>query len=284
MNSNFHRFVKEIIKQIDGSKEEKEDIYEELISHLSLSKQEFIYAGYNEKEAEQKAISAFGDANDVGGQIQEAMFPYQKLMLLMLAIGSFLFAFAVYLIVLFSSGTALFTWLILSILTSSALLLFAFQVLPSLDRKLWLNTTLIIHGLIFLYGTLGAPELITTIGGWLLITLSIILIYRIAIYSYDPANQEQTKQRKWLHLLNITAGLIIVGATLFFLWAILAFGDRESTHVFIIIFIPLLIWIFSYITQIKLLTINRKKIAYTVAVPPLLIVLGIIAFFIAPYF
>lgn len=284
MSNNFHHFVEKITKQIDGREEEKADIYEELMTHLHLSKKEFITAGYDENKAEQKAMIAFGDANGVGRQIQEAMFPYRKLMLLTLAIGSLLFSFSIYLMILFSYGNAHFGWLILSVLTSSTLLLFAFQILSSLDRKFWLNTILIIHGLFYLYGTLLAIEPVTSIVGWLLIALTITLIYRTATYLYDSSSQEQTKQIKRIHILNITAGLIIVGATLFFLWAILAFGDREASYRFIIIFIPLLIWILSYITQIKLLTKKRKKTAYTVALAPILIVLGIIIFLILPAF
>lgn len=91
MTQDLRRFVEKTVQQIEGNQQEKDDLYEELLIHLELSKEEFINAGLSDKEAEKKAMEHFGNETEVGGQIQQAMFPFRKEMMRALAIGSLLF-------------------------------------------------------------------------------------------------------------------------------------------------------------------------------------------------
>src|SRR5690554_224468 len=97
MNPRFHRFIDKIIKQTDGNQAEKDDLYEELMVHLEMSSEQFLKEGFNEKQAEQKAMEHFGGAEEIGNQIQQAMFPFRKEMLLTLAVASIICSFSVYL-------------------------------------------------------------------------------------------------------------------------------------------------------------------------------------------
>ncbi|WP_163970396.1 hypothetical protein [Oceanobacillus halotolerans] len=51
----------------------------------------------------------------------------------------------------------------------------------------------------------------------LIILLAIILIYRTTIHDYKATDHPLPKQAKWLHIINITAGIGVTGFILFFL-------------------------------------------------------------------
>ncbi|MBO1001357.1 permease prefix domain 1-containing protein [Pseudogracilibacillus auburnensis] len=279
MNPVFDHYVKKIVQQIDGNEEEKTDIYEELIIHLQLSSEQFMLAGYDEKEANEMAMKSFGETNDIGDQMQQAMFPFRKLLFLLLTLSSLLFSFVVYSVQLFLEGDAHIGWLLLSVGTSSILLLFTLQALPFLERKTWLNIALICHIFIYLYGFLLSLYINHSISvpltyfSLVIILIAIVLVYRTTIYDFQ-FTFERKKQTKLLHFLNITLGIIIISASLFFLWAVLIFS--ESFEPFMLyIFIPMLIWIVTYVTQIKLSEKGKRISAYIVAAIPFLIVLAI---------
>lgn len=273
MKAEFQNFIEKVVSQIDGNEEEKADLREELTIHLELSYAEFTKNGYDKEEAKQQAMNSFGVPNEIGNDIQHAMFPYKKAMLLTLAITSFLYSFIVYIAHLFINGDAHILWLIISVISSSVVSLFALQVLPSLDRKRWLNATLIFHIATYLIGIGFALEPFTYILVLLILLLSITLIYRTAMYQYKPGKHLLTEQIRWLHFLNISVGLAVIGMTLFFLWGIYAFGGPDTFPY--LISVPLLIWLVAYYAQIKLITNNKKKVAYAVATMPVMLLIGI---------
>lgn len=273
MITEFHRFIDKVVQQIDGNEEEKADLREELTIHLELSYAEFIKNGYDKEAAKQQAMKNFGIPNEIGNDIQQAMFPYRKAMLLTLAVTSFIYSFIVYLAHLFINGDAHIVWLIISVISSSVVALFALQVLPSLDRKRWLNATLIFHITIYLIGTGIALGPFTYTLVVLILLLSIILIYRTAMYQYESGKNLPIKQIRWLHFLNISVGLTVIGMTLFFLWGIYAFGGPDTFPY--VITIPLLIWLVAYYSQMKFIVNNQKKVAYAITTLPILLFIGV---------
>src|SRR5690606_36001091 len=128
MKNPYHDFLTEVIEQIDGSQDEKADIYEELLVHLQLTADHYIQKGYTENEAEQIAMKLFGESKKIGNDMQEAMFPLRKILLLLLALVSLFYSIFVYITNLFIEGDANIMWLFLSVGTSSTLLLFALAV------------------------------------------------------------------------------------------------------------------------------------------------------------
>src|SRR5690625_1098812 len=123
MSHSFDDFVTNIVNQIDGTEEEKADIYEELFIHLQLTCEQYKEQGFNETEAEQQAMNTFGNATSIGNQMQKAMFPLRKIMLFGLSITSLSYSFIVYIAQLISEGDAYIFWLIFSVISSSILLL-----------------------------------------------------------------------------------------------------------------------------------------------------------------
>lgn len=90
MNQVFHRFIEGIIRETDSNKEEREDLYEELLSHLECSFIDYQKQGYSEEEAMRTVMTDFGDEREIGKQLQQAMYPYRRGMMLGLSIASLL--------------------------------------------------------------------------------------------------------------------------------------------------------------------------------------------------
>ncbi len=285
MKSPFEKFIVKIISQIDGTDEEKADIYEEMLIHLELTCNKFIEEGFTKTEAAQLAMESFGDSKTIGNEMQEAMFPLRKLFLLLLSVLSIFYSIFAYLVHLISDGDAEIIWLILSIATSSVLLLFALQVFPSIDRKRWINTALICHVFIYLLGVLLAANTSHTISSFLsfiaisILLFTIFLIYRTTIIDYHYHLSTFAKHVKWLHFLNISAGIAVTALTLFFLWAILLFSESIPPSM-LWIFIPLSVWLIAYFIQFRFIKKNKNKIAFVLAIIPFLILIIALLFLI----
>ena len=271
MNEVFQRFVEGIVRETDSNQEEREDLYEELLSHLECSFIDYQKQGFTEEEALQTAMTNFGEEREIGKQLQQAMYPYRREMMLTLSVASLLFAFVVYLCQLFVMGDAHIPWLILAVLVSSTLLFLTVRPITSLNKRLWVNSLLLIHLGIYFYGWLLATDVYAPLSiglsiiAWLILLLAIVLVYRTTIYDYSSKRQPLAKDAKRLHFVNITTGIFLVCVTLFFIWAFLLFAT-EITASFFMMFIPLGLWIFSYASQMQLLAKRQKKWAYTIVV------------------
>lgn len=274
MTSAFHRFVRKIVKQTDGTEEEQEDLYEEFIIHLEMSSDQLRQEGLSEQEANRMAMKQFGNENDIGKQIQHAMYPYRREMMLGLAIASVIYAAAVYVSKLFIEGDAYITWLLLAMGINICLFVYILQPMPFLNRRLWINSLFIVHLFIYLFGLLLATSLeasismLLTIFCGLILALGIVLIYRTTVFDY-PANAKVKKQVMIIHFINTTIGIVVIAITLFFLWAFLAFSDGLHP-VMGVLLIPLSIWILLYRLQIYFAAREKKRIAFTIAAVELL--------------
>lgn len=279
MNLRFHHFVDRIVRQTDGNQAEKDDLYEELMTHLEISSQQFIKNGLTEKQAERKAVEHFGGADEVGSQIQQAMFPFRKEMLLVLSLTSVFFSFSTYIAQLFLESNAHIIWLIISITISSLIFICAVYRAGSFNHRFWLNMFLVIHIFVYAYGVMIAADIeghlsiLLALLSWFIIFIGIALLYWIMINDYQANRKSQYKSFIRLHILNITTGIILVITTLFALWGLL-FSSEWSPSM-LKIFIPLFIWLIAYILQISLLA-KHKKIAYVIAIIPILILAGTI--------
>ncbi|MGG3943274.1 permease prefix domain 1-containing protein [Peribacillus psychrosaccharolyticus] len=114
---------------------ERADLYEELLIHLELARDEWMMKGKTIDESEDLAIKSFGDSGLIGSQIQQAMFPYRKELLLTLSTASILFSISYYLGQLFGSFDALIWWLVPIMTTSTVLLLLSLNGAIFVNRK-----------------------------------------------------------------------------------------------------------------------------------------------------
>lgn len=281
MNERLKRYVETIVNQTECTKEEKEDLYEELLVHVEQLTEDFMREGLPQDEAMSRAIAEFGHEHAIGNELQEAMFPYRKAMLLTLSILSIATAISTYLCHLFIEGYAAFIWIFLAIVVGTFLLYLSINVSTPFNRRFWINSLLILQCIIFVFGWLLAANIDHSVSIWLnildglVIILSILLIYRTTII--DDFLTKQTKDQKTIHALNITSGIVIVGATLFFLIGF--FGIIGTFDLAMLIFsLPFFIWLILYIIQMKLIK-KYKVFAYLLGGLPLIFALGIIGYF-----
>ena len=272
MKSKLERYVENIVRHTESSKNEKEDLYEELLIHLQLSRDYLIEEeGLTPKEAEEKAMQLLGQEGEIGIQIQQALFPYRKELMLTLSISSILFTISIYVISLFIKGDAYIGWLCISMGLSSLLLFLPLNQHFHINKKLWLNGLLVLHTLGQLYGWLITSQLdqsTTTVGlmiwVWLNIALSLGLVYRTTIYDYSS----DEKHMKVLHGINITTGIVISGISLVFIVGGLIMIGKFH-FIMLILSSPILIWAGLYVAQVKIAK-RSTRVAFLIGMIPIL--------------
>lgn len=280
MKAKLTDFVNQIVSQTDCTKMERADLYEELLIHLELARDEWMMKGKTIAEAEDLAIKSFGDCGLIGSQIQQAMFPYRKELLLTLSTASILFAISYYLGQLFASFEALIWWLVPVMTTSTILLLLSLNGAIFVNRKKYLNTFLIIHLLLLVLsidssGVMGAARLFLTYFNWGIILLNMFIIYQSAI-SLPEYKGNTLKMAKILHLFNITVGLFFIGISLFFAWGSLWIS--MISWLTIVSLIPILIWMGLYSAQMIQFRKNKRRTAYWLTAVQLLLFITLFLF------
>lgn len=271
MKSRLHQYVENIVTHTECSEKEKEDLYEELMTHLELTRDEFINDGLTVKEAEEKAMELFGAEGEIGSQLQQAIFPYRKELMLTLALSSILFTISAYLASLFLESNAYMGWLGTSMIFGGFLLFLPLNQHYHLNKKLWLNCLLILQILTLLYGLLIVSSLPNnsnfglTIWVWLNIALAIILVYRTTVYDY------RERYYKIIHGMNIVSGMMIIGGTLFFGLSVVIMAGSIPPTMFIFL-IPFAIWFVLYVAQMELAR-KYRKIAYFMGTLPFMMVI-----------
>lgn len=278
MNKAFEKYITATVNKIDCSNDIKSDLSEELMNHLEESYETLINDGYSKEVAEKEALRRFGSAEKIGNEISQAMYPYQKELLMTLAISSFIYSFIVYLIQLFNEGDAHIFWLIISVSMSTVLLLFIFHIIKQ-DGKRLLNTALVIHTIIYLFGlglALGTEHFLTAmlaVYSILIMLLSITLIYLNVIFHW-----EMSTLKKGFHIFNMSVGLLIIGVNLYFIGLFLIFS--EVTLKAFLLFLPTVLWILTYIVQIAFVNRKSVKLGIVIAFIPLLLVASVFLFII----
>jgi hypothetical protein len=281
MKKKLERFVERMIQQTDCTKSEKEDLYEELLIHLELLRDEFLQKGFSLEEAENKAIESFGSDVEIGHHIQQALFPFRKEMMLGLASSSLFFTIIVYLANLFLNGDAEIIWLVLSMTVSSTLFLLSVFPFGHAHRKRYMNTLLIAHLLLYVYGYMIASHIDHTLSLFLttfaagIIVLAVILLYRITLFGDVPS---PAKSKVWIHAIFLTTGLFIGSVSLVFIMS--GFILLGTFHPMMLVFIsPLIVWGVLYVWQMRLYK-KKQQISYLLVTMPILICFAILAYFL----
>lgn len=276
MSHSFVRFVKKVVQETDCSREEREDLFEELVVHLECARDDYKKEGCNDEEASQMAMTNFGEGKHIGKILQHAMYPYRREMLLALCIGSLLLTYGIYLSQLFVMGDAHIYWLLLGIITSSSLLFLTLRPIVSMNRRAVMNALLVVHSFVMATGMLLSLNLISpysvvfSILDVLIVLLSIVLIFRTTIYDVPTTELNLKTGTKIIHYFNLSMGILLTLGTLFFLWGFLAFST-DGYGMLWKLSVPLTLWAIIYALQLTLLKHNRKKIAYSVTAIQLLL-------------
>lgn len=88
-------YIHSILKNINTSEEKKTELADELYDHLLSIRREYIDKGIPEEEASKLAIYEFGNAKQIGKDIEKSLFPYQKIIKISSWALFFVYAFLV---------------------------------------------------------------------------------------------------------------------------------------------------------------------------------------------
>lgn len=277
------QYIKKIVDHTDCTKDEKEDLAEELTVHLEILMEENMKLGMSEQEAIQEAIRVFGSENTVGDQLQQAMFPYRRELLITISLSFIALSFAAYSVYLFNVQEASNVELLINVFIGLGLLTATVSSTFNTRRKLVINSLLVLallgsamNGLMLAYTDHYFTQFLLFLDYGVILAI-IVMLYLTTLHS-TYFNKPFSKLQKLMHFTNITAGLVILAATLFFVWSILLFGGMSWGLTFI--FIPLLIWIILYIIQVKF---QNKILIYSISALYALFVGAIIIFFLFPF-
>ena len=129
------------------------------------------------------------------------------------------------------------------------LLPFLVHSIPKVINSLLILTLL---GSIINSFTLGSfanstTTLFLVFSNYALLATLVIMLYVNTLHS-GYKDQPLASLRKIVHFVNITFGLMLLAATLFFLWAFLFASEASIT--LLLLFIPLIIWMCLYAIQI----------------------------------
>lgn len=249
------QYIKKIVDHTDCTKEEKDDLKEELTVHLEILTEENMKLGMSEKDAIHAALQAFGSENIIGRELQQAMFPYRRELLVTLSLSFIAMTFAAFTLYLINYQEALNIEMTINVCIGIALLFTTVSSTFNAKRKLAINSLLVLTllGSIFNGLTLAgfansATTLFLTFFNYAILIALVVMLYLTTLQS-GYKDQPLSSLRKIVHLVNITFGLILLALTLFFLWAFLFMSEPSIT--LLLLFIPLFIWICLYAIQIR---------------------------------
>ncbi|MGY4691643.1 permease prefix domain 1-containing protein [Salibacterium sp. K-3] len=258
MTRKLEDYVKRIAAQTDCSRAERDDLYEELLSHVLMRRDEEMAAGKTEEEAEEEAMTMFGQEARIGDGLQQAMFPFRRELLLALAVLCFMFTFGKYISSLVQTREALW-FVLLGTVGHSAVLFFALNRTFAVKRKLWLALALVLN-LLFLVpqwsglGFFGSGSLGPVLP--LILLLNLYLLY-CTVLTYER-KKEHKKSRRIIHIVNITLGLGC-GLSVSYI-SLIAMGFGVSAAILLHVLIPMLLWAVLYAAQVLLLPRYPKLI------------------------
>src|SRR5690625_1145848 len=109
--NKINKYVNHVLEQIQSPAEEREDIREELLSHIYEAKKHLMTERYSEKKVGDKALEDFGEANNIGKDLQEAMYPFQRSLLYIIGIAMIVYGVLFYLNATFNLQEIIPSWL-----------------------------------------------------------------------------------------------------------------------------------------------------------------------------
>ncbi|WP_040977956.1 permease prefix domain 1-containing protein [Oceanobacillus jeddahense] len=255
--NRIEKHVEDVLKQMQSSGDEREEIREELLSHLNEAKSNYISEGFSEKQAEKKVIAAFGNSHRIGLDLQESMYPFQRELLYLIGIITLLFGVIFYVNLAFVIREPEPVWLIIQLLLGSIVMLAAINI-SFVGRYFYLLNVLLMFNIIWnginvvLMQGLSQWQAIFFSGYLLiLIGLGLLFVFRNSYYYTNQIGRKHQKQGfvKFSYMMNLLYGIIIIILCLFFLWTFIVFTG-PSIAVFITL-LPILIWMIFYKYQMK---------------------------------
>ncbi|KHE68786.1 permease prefix domain 1-containing protein [Halobacillus sp. BBL2006] len=230
--NRMEKHVNRILEQMQSPPDEREDIREELMSHMESAKHHYMNQGNSEKKAEKLAVEDFGDSDFIGHGLQETMYPYQRSLLYVIGIASLLFAALFYIDMTFVVGEVEPVWLLLQILVGTAVTMSAINI-SFMGRHYWsLNVIVLIAAMwngfnsIIVEQTPGNQAIFFWFYLLIVVLLCIAFVMRNSYYSsHQTTTPKKTRTiLKISYIVNILFGIMLCAAALFLAYGFLIFG------------------------------------------------------------
>lgn len=257
--SQVDQYLERVLKQTQSQKDEREEVREELRSHLLEAKNDYMAEGFTDEEAEQKALSDFGEARTIGKNLQEAMYPFQRGLLYILGIALIIYGSLFYLNMAFNVNETIPGWLAIQFVFGGVFVLFAMNI-SYLGRHFYALHILIVVTLIWSGFNLMTVETVSSNGYnvffsiylMIFILVGLIFMFRNSYYS-TAASQTQPQHSKALiivsYMSNLLFGISHILIGLFFMWAMLFFSGLNGW--LFVPFIPMVGWLIFYKFQMR---------------------------------
>ncbi|MDQ0300453.1 hypothetical protein J2S78_002921 [Salibacterium salarium] len=267
--NRLEKHINQVLDQMQSPPDEREDIKEELMSHLESAKHHYMSQGIAEEKAEKQAIEDFGNSDIIGHGLQETMYPHQRSLLYFIGIASLLFGALFYINMSFVSGEDEPIWLLIQMIIGSAVTLSAINI-AFMGRYYWsLNVIVLIAAmwnglnLSVVEQTPGKQTIVFWVYLVIMVLLCIFFVIRNSYYSagQTPIAKKRRTIMKVSYTVNVTFGIMICAAALFFIYAMMIFGGYDW-----ILLIPLssiIAWLIFFKFQMKLIQ-NRPLTAIAI--------------------
>lgn len=281
--NRIEKHVEEVLKQMQSTECEREEIREELLSHLHEAKNDYISGGLSEKQAEKKVIAAFGESNRIGQELQESMYPFQRGLLYLIGICTIVFGVLFYLHLSFVIHEPSPVWLVVQLLSGAIVTLAAINI-SIVGRYFYLLNALLFINIIWnginivsMQGLSQWQAILFSVYLLILVGMGFVFVFRNSYYSTSRIDGKHQKQGlvKFSYMMNLLYGVIVIILTLFFLWSFLFLGGM-GIDAFITL-IPILIWLIFYKFQMNFIA---KKPALSLATGLLVSVAALVLSFI----
>ena len=275
--NRLEKHIEKILNQMQSDVEERTEIKEEMLSHLSSLKEQYEEDGHSSKQAEKKALEEFGDAGLVGNGLQETMYPYQRSLLYVIGLATIALGVFLHFAFLATFNEPSLGWLAIQLTFGTLVTLVAMNI-SLLGRFYWS-----VNSLVFLNGgwngfsyfaVVQFPQiqtmLFTIYLAILILTCLTFIIRNSYFYSIDETSDKRNRRlKKVSHIVNIIAGAMICGVAIFFVYGFIVMAGISW---FVLIPIGVVIgWLLFYKLLIKL--IARKPVASMI--PALIVIVTV---------
>ncbi|WP_163530059.1 permease prefix domain 1-containing protein [Halobacillus ihumii] len=257
--NRMEKHVNRILDQMQSPPDEREEIKEELLTHLESAKYDYMNQGNSVKKAEKQALEDFGDSSLIGHGLQESLYPHQRSLLYVIGIATLLFAVFFYISMTFVVGEVEPIWLLIQMIIGSAVTLSAINI-AFMGRHYWsLNVIVLITAMWNGFNVMIVEQIPgkQAIFFWfylvIVVILCILFVIRNSYYSSD--NTTTTKKSRSIlkisYVVNIIFGIMICAAGLSIAYLFLIFGG--FSWMLLIPISSIVAWLIFFKFQMKLI-------------------------------
>lgn len=262
--NRMEKHIQQVLQETQCAAEEREELEEELLTHLQELKQSYIAQGESETKAEKLAIVQFGGSKLIGRGLQESMYPWQRGLLYIIGIASLLFGVLFHLYTLYVLQEPSIGWLAIQLTAGAIITLAAINIAFIGKHPYFLHVMGMLHLIwhaityLFIQGMPMNQVFLFLVYLILLIGFQLVFLFRNSYFSSAAPNEDARKrwEIKIGYTLNLVFGMAVIAIALFFLWGLLLFTGWSMMALYA--FIPILVWFVFYKYQMKF--IARKPV------------------------